>query len=327
MTSGQSQRFQLLLKVALLAFGLGTLPWLAGCDGYFDDEGEVVAGWCVEQQLNLLRPRRDSSDAYFDGWVLANLECAPAEATITLKDPGGDVVPANVELHRDGTQIRLRPVVPLLPETQYDARLDTSRRYDEWSFTTSQLGNPTVDPLPGRSLSVKPRTGLLLEPAGLDEIIDDLFLGFFPVLEFTHPPAGQSVPIRLGGRLAGTVQDDNQEVRDLPGTWNDPVWSLGPTELVWYLEGGELHIEQARISGAVGPLSDDGGGGIQIVGLWDPRPAVALLPVTLTDLCEMSVGAGGPDCVPCEDGEAVCVPLRSVHIDADSWAGSLDPNL
>ncbi|MEE2829438.1 MAG: hypothetical protein VX498_09630 [Myxococcota bacterium] len=317
----------MLHRLHRLSLAFVCVLWAAGCEGHFDDQGETVEGWCPSQALELLRPRADSTEAYVGGWVVSTLECAPAWAEIELSTPAGAPIEGELSNHHDGAQYRFRSSDFLEPLTTYDVRLRTSRRFNNWSFSTSALGIPTSEALPGRTLSVKPRTGLLLEPPGLAEILDELLLPFAPVLEFTHPPANGSVPIRMGGRLAGSVQDPSQRVLDLPASWDDPFWSFGPFDLAWILEEGQIKLDQATFSGAVHSTIDGAGGGISIWGTWDPRPAESELGVTLQDLCDLSLDKGGQGCVPCSDGVETCLPFALVHIEADLWSGSLDPNL
>jgi hypothetical protein len=303
---------------ALVIFGA------LGCEGYYDTEGESAYS-CEGQRIDRIRPRDEGDEAYVDGWVFAMLACPVDSAVITVRTSQGESATGLVNVHHGGRQVRFRPSPRLRTRTPYDAHLETVDGFHDWRFTTSALGEPVGDELAGTALVLRPWTGVLLDPPGLDEQLGDALEDFHPAIQFMTDATGALVQARLGGVSIddeGDPQDMDRPVIDLEATWDDPFWRFGPIDLTWQLDGFPLVLSSVWISGAVAP-GLEGGGGVAIEARWDTRPADDLLGGGPGSLCEAAVEAGLDACEPCDDGEPACMPLHVVHAGANPWFGTL----
>ena len=308
-------------RLLLLALSILLLPVGSGCEGYYDTEGEVVDA-CPGQHIDRLRPRADADDAYVDGHVFVTLACPVTHGVITLRTVQGEAATGLVTLHHGGHQVRFRPSPRLRTRTAYDVLLDTSAGFHEWRFVTSALGDPAGDQLAGVALALRPWTGTLMEPPGLEDVLEPSLERFHPVIQFMSNPAGSSVMARLGGSLmeeAGDPQDFDQPVLDLSSSWDDPFWRFGPFDLEWELNGFLFVVRDAVFSGALA-ADLDGGGGVALTGTWDVRTAQS----ALGDVCGLTAQAGGDPCAPCDDGVEACLSLSLVQALADPWFGVLE---
>jgi hypothetical protein len=306
-----------LLVLTLLSLG-------AACDR-LDGDGIVLQTPCDAQIPHQLHPQGGASSAYPGAIVWADLACPDPGATLSLTRGGGDI-PGAVLVTHGNRQIRFLPDAPMLPQASYVARLDTGDGFVDWEFVTSNLGGPVGSGLAERALALFPGQGGVLEPAGHhDELRRLLREAAHPVVQFQGEPSGGGVAMRVGARLeedASAPQDPGVPTQDVIAAWQEPVWSLGPLDLVLPGDGWSLTLQDATLRGAVGPGVASGGGG-SIAALWDVRSAEGGLSPAFDAPCEVDLAAGGQGCVPCRDGATACLPFDLRDSPALAWGGLL----
>lgn len=293
----------------------------SSCDRY-DPDGVAVAPPCAEQRVDLLRPRRDSDNAYVGSILVAELACVAPEGVLALSGPGG-AVDGPVTLHRSDLQRRLRPTEYLEPETTYTGRIDTDAGFRDWSFTTSATG-PSVGDQLDLGAAMHPDQGVLLDPPGAGALLVDELAAFQPVLVLGQAEVGR-LPARLGARtgaVAEGTQDGSRSTWDLELRWTDPHFRSEPVDLRWRLDSLALVLEDAVLRGGVAPTLDRVDG-FSIEAMWDTRDAEGALGDGPGSLCTADVDAGGDGCVPCRDLEIACLPFLLVHAPGQAWPGTL----
>ena len=300
------------------------LPALSACDRY-DGDGVLVTPPCDEQRVEKLQPPNQSSDAWIGGLVWVDLSCTAPTGSLSLAGPSGSVA-GSIYLAHGGRQIRFEPAAPMVPDANYVARLDTTDGYREWEFRTSALGPPVAASLTERALALHPAQAAVLDPPGFIDILPAaLQSGLHPVIQLLDEPANGQVPLRLGGRLdarATAGQDLDERTWEFQATWEDPVWSIGPFDLRWPLFDFELVLEDATWEGALATDIGSGGGG-QLEGLWDIRPAEGTLGSGPGSLCDQALTASGEGCTACRDGAMACLPFSVHSVPGEAWGGVL----
>ena len=124
---------------------------LVGCEDYFDSEG---LDHC-SQELAARHPEPGTQDGFAGGWLTVDLACPAVQPTLTLRRPSSAPYELTVQQAHEGTQLRVIPAVPLLPNTTYNVELISGGDDWAWLFTTNALGSPIDYPLASHSPALR----------------------------------------------------------------------------------------------------------------------------------------------------------------------------
>jgi len=295
---------------------LALLALLAACDAW-DSEGVQVSPPCPEpQRVESLRPADGTEAAWIGGPLVVRIACPEPNGVVTVATEDGTELAAELSVARAGRQLRLQPLLRLPNDTSLIARLDTPSGHREWSFGTGSVGAPVGTELAGRGLALRFGAATVLDPAGVDEELEDAVADLNLALVLPDD-AGSALGVRLGryaGALADAAGDPAVEPIEAACAWDDPDFRCPFDRLEFPLPDGEFVLHDAVLTGALGPT---GGGGFALVGRWDTDAA------GLGDVCAASADDEGPVCGPCPGGGDGCIDLRLVHVTAREWAGEL----
>lgn len=314
--SGYDPGVRLLSTVLLLT--------LMGCDRY-DLEGEVVEAPCDDQAILAFGPPADSVEGYVDGPVWVDLRCPTGVAGLAVTRSDGQTADGDFTSHHGQRQIRWVPSEPLTPQTQYLAHFESPEAGQDWSFTTNGVGAPIDSRLAGTGFAMYPADGAILDPPGLDDVLAPILDALHPVVAFRGEPGPSGTVLAVFGARASVDDASDQDLALRTwapnATWTDPLFSLGPLRLDWTLDGAQLILENARVSGGI---SSDAawGAGFSLSGWWDTRPIDASLNGP-GSVCAAAEDAG-VECTECADEAPSCLRFEVVLARATRWTGTLD---
>ena len=263
-----------------------------------------------------LFPEDDAVDVFGLSEVRATLSLPDPLATLVVADASGEVVPGI--LSNDGTTLIWRGEL-LAPSTEYYVLVEHACAIEDFAFTTSDVGPPlSVDPL-GYTFAFD-ASAVWLE----SDVVRDVLVGgsgsWHPML-FSLADLGGGSLEWLVAQSDGVLQDPCVPTARLSaGRFSDPVFVANPSR--WSFELGTsatATVEGVELVGGFDAAATRFQG--ELRGSLDTRDLGEQL-----DLGTFSATGGGGvceiletlsiACVPCEDGEPLCVPLVVGGIDA-----------
>ncbi|MCA9572772.1 MAG: hypothetical protein KC656_33270, partial [Myxococcales bacterium] len=239
----------------------------------------------------------------FAGKVRIQLGVAEPAASLSLRRTGGMLVPGAVEV--DGPRVTFEPADFLLPNTSYTARLDWSCAPYEWTFTTSDIGTPTVDPLVGRAWSLDLGAASWVQPFGVgpliaQQITSDLLVGVsanngttLDILATPDDGGGQDLCLETFSTNADFT--------------NDPFFLYAQPQITTALGGTPITVYDVELSGAFSADGTTIEGG-SLTALIDTRDLVPLVdPNGLPNSVCQLVAVFGIACQACPTGGTFCL--------------------
>lgn len=289
-------------------------------DTVADDDDSTWDGPCPD--LMQVRPS-DGTTGLFGSEVEATWELVPPLPSIVVTGPDGPVSGTLVEA--DGGRGRLFVAdAPFAASTTFTVSASAGCEAEESEFTTGPWGAPATDPsaMIGPVFTIDVGLGEW-SPSGTGAIAQGFLNGLPPPL-FTLTsdsdlPAGVA-HVRWGhgaGDVDGVITQDTQcptnyvtggqdqvvgTPDDLPGAWADPwVSFVGGRWDVTCFSSADLTFESVGMDAAIAPDGSSWRG--TLFGRVDTRSFSSGLDVC-TDLAVADI-----DCVPCVDGELLCLDL------------------
>jgi hypothetical protein len=292
---------------------------VAGCK---KDDGSDSAGpseTCNVEITDTL-PTADSTNACYDSAIEFEIAQGDPAAVITLQDGSGTAVPGTTSANADGTLVQFVPDAPLAPSSSYTATMTYCLGTETVAFTTSVYGEPLVD-ANGLLDNVyvvdlsDPDQARFSKPAGVSNILQTQLTRLI-ALQVIAPTSSTVVSMRLAVlEEDGATQDACVPTVDFEnGTLTGPTFQIGPKDVTLIVAGDAVDIGNLE---AGGPFAPDGSsfGCAGFTGLVDTRPLVSLLGDTDSPedfICTLVAGYGAA-CVPCRDGEPLCLDLEVDH--------------
>lgn len=278
-------------------------------------------------------PANGATDVYYRTTieVMFAQEEDDSSATLTL-DAGGTAVAGTTEWSDDGMTAWFVPNEPLMPSTAYTLKVTYScDKNAESAFTTSATG-AAVDAttVVDHVYNIDLFSGRIVEPAGVDELLESLLAGEDPINILVSPTSYADGKIEMRGAL-GTMDGSNiiQDVCSesinfpLPADYSeDPYFSIEGEDVPLSVQGISLTIDQLNVSGAFAP---DGSAitGVAVDAFADTRPLASL---GVGDICELVVIAG-VSCIPCSDGANACLKIKVTDLVAEEVPGLMGLDL
>ena len=289
-----------------------------GCKGNGSDS--AGSGETCNVEITETLPTAGGTDACYDSAIEFEIAQGDPDAVISLEDGSGAAVPGTTNANADGTFVTFVPDAPLAPSSAYTATLTYCLGTETLAFTTSVYGEPLVD-ANGLLDNVyvidlsDPNQARFSKPAGVSSILQTQLTRLI-ALQVIAPTSSTVVSMRLA------VLDDSDAAQDLcvptvdfdNGTLTGPTFQIGPKDVTLFVAGDAVDIGNLEASG---PFAPDGSsfGCAGFTGLVDTRPLVSLLGDTDSPddfICTLVAGYGAA-CVPCRDGEPLCLDLEVDH--------------
>ena len=252
-------------------------------------------------------PRAGDDAVYYRSSVVVSFGQPEPDATIELRTAAGAAVEGAITWTEDQRSVTLTPSTPLAPSTTYEVEVHHScDRSRSLSWTTSAAGAP-VDPatVEGSVYAVDVSQGRWIEPVP----------GFLEVISVVAPIDQRTLISMVAAQEADMTLRfalEKEDALDVCQTTLDHTFSADITANPYFeletagwesaFRGFPFHIDTLRMTGAFTP---DGSAieGVTIDGLADSRTWDAFSRVPPCDAEEF----GALRCVPCADGEPVCV--------------------
>jgi hypothetical protein len=254
-------------------------------------------------------------------------------ATLTLS-AGGTDVPGTTEWSDDGMTAYFTPNADLMPSTSYT--LSVSYSCDKTAtntFTTSATGTDVdATSVLDHVYSIDLFSGRIVEPAGIDDILDSLLAGqeIPPILVSPTSYDAAANEITMRGALgmmdgANIVQDVCTESINFPVAAdyaNNPFFAIEGEDVAINVADFSLTIDTLSVSGA---FASDGSSldGVSVDAFTDTRPLASL---GVGDICELVVIAG-VTCIPCSDGANACLKIKVTDLTAEEVPGLMGLSL
>jgi hypothetical protein len=268
-------------------------------------------------------------EACYDSAIEFEIAGGDPEGVITLTDSSGANVPGTTTSNADGSLLAFEPDAPLTPSSQYTATLAYCLGTETLEFTTSAYGEPLADAngLVGNVYVVDlhdPDNARFSKPAGVSAILQTQLTRMI-ALQVIAPTSTSVVSMRLGIlEEGGAAQDMCVPTVDFEsGTLDGPTFHIGPKDITLIVAGDAVDIGNLEARGAFAP-NGSSFGCAGFTGLVDTRPLVPLLGQDDSPddfICTLIAGYGA-QCVPCRDGEVLCLDLEVDHA-----SGTLDETL
>ena len=293
----------------------------AGCkkDGGGSDSSGPIEECNVEVTDTL--PDAGGTDACYDSAIEFKIAIAQGDpdGVISLVDGGGADVPGTSTATADGKLVTFVPDAPLAPSSPYTATLTYCLGTETVEFTTSAYGEPIAD---AKALvdnvyviDLGPGQARFSKPAGVSSILQTQLTRKI-ALQAIAPISSTLMTMRLAVlEESGTEQDVCVPTVDFEGgTLNGPTFQIGPKDVTLIIAGDAVDIGNLEANGA---FATDGSsfGCAGFTGLVDTRPLVPLLGQEDSPddfICTLVAGYGAA-CVPCRDGEPLCLDLEVDH--------------
>ena len=291
----------------------------AGCkkDGGGDSAGP---GETCNAEITETLPIAGSADACYASAIEFEIAPGDPDAVISLVDGSGADVPGTSTATPDGKLVTFVPDAPLEPLSPYTATLTSCLGTEVVAFTTSAYGEPLAD---AKDLVdnvyvvdlADPDQARFNKPPGVSSILQTRITRLI-ALQVIAPTSPTVVSMRLA------VLDESGAAQDLcvptvdfeNGTLTGPTFHIGPEDVTLFVAGAAVDIANLE---PTGPFAPDGSsfGCAGFTGLVDTRPLVSLIGDTDSpedSICTLVAGYGAA-CVPCRDGEPLCLDLEVDH--------------
>ena len=270
-------------------------------------------------------PESGATDAHYRLPLRVTFTAVDNTAAIALAPTaGGSVIVGTSEW--DGLDLVFTPDLPLDSSTEYTATLSAGCGTFAWSFTTSEIGDPTnSNNLIDRSWELDLNSGLWLQPAGAGAIITSfidfkLLLGVSAVNAVAHDI---DMLLALGDQYAvPTEQDICLETVDISGLdfSQNPYFDLEVDDYIVKVYGEELVFETARLTGdfaADGTFID----GATFSGTITATSLGSLMGTGGQFATCLALMAFGIPCDTCPSGSGDCIYFDVIDIEAEEAAG------
>lgn len=292
---------------------------VVGCNKDSGDDSAGPTETCNVAVTDTL-PEPDSAEACYDSAIEFEIAQGDPDAVISLADGSGADVSGTSTATPDGKLVTFVPDAPLAPSSPYTATLTYCLGTETVAFTTSVYGEPIAD---AKSLVDNvyvvdlhdPDGARFSKPAGVSAILQTQLTRKI-ALQAIAPISSTVMTMRLAVlEENGTEQDMCVPTVDFEnGTLDGPTFEIGPKDVTLIIAGDAVDIGNLAASGAFAP---DGGsfGCAGFTGLVDTRPLVPLLGQDDSPddfICTLVAGYGAA-CVPCRDGEPLCLDLEVDH--------------
>jgi hypothetical protein len=292
----------------------------AGCKSNGSDSaGPAETGECNVEVTDTL-PTTGSADACYDSAIEFEIAQGDPDAVISLVDGSGADVPGTTTATTDGKLVTFVPDAPLAPSSPYTATLTYCLGTETVAFTTSAYGEPLAD---AKALVDKvyvvdlhnPDAARFSKPAGVSAILQTQLTRKI-ALQAIAPMSSTVATMRLAVlQENGTEQDLCVPTVDFEnGTLDGPTFHIGPKDITLIIAGDSVDIGNLEATGAFA-LDGSSFGCAGFTGLVDTRPLVPLLGQDDSPddfICTLVAGYGA-SCVPCRDGESLCLDLEVDH--------------
>lgn len=294
---------------------------MAGCSCSPPGAGDAADDDLADAGIPLVSmdPQDGDQDVFIQDDIELSFGGLPDEVTVSLDDLAG-------ELTSSGADYVFDPAEDLEPETDYTLTVQWSPSDFEpavVTFRTSRHGTAVLDEeaMVGETLSLDLSTADFVEPPGLGPVIGDQLEGTpllvmpLPDSDFgagelhvmgalgieeggviTQDPCAESVSFTAGpDGVIGTLDDT-------PADWLNPIFDLGPADLVLSVAGVEARLYDVFLTGIVHPERVDMRG-VSFEGILDTRALAGALGGGPEAACELLLDVAGVACEEC--GEPV----------------------
>ena len=288
-------------------------------DSQKDTPQEDTAFTACDATIESTYPILNAADVYYRDNLKVNFSEEGIDATLTLTDSSGTQVSGSGTT--EGSQFTFTPNEPLTPSSSYRASVQYcgSEEPVVIDFTTSSFGTPLTNgnsDLLGKTFAVDLESGVVLEPAGVGELLRSLLSNTFLINVFETSDSTISV-------LSALSYANSLEQNFCVPTLNDfPLIDVSQTPF-FSLKADTLQLNVAAYNTKVydftveGTFASDGSyfGQAYLSGEFDAREAYVLLSdfgfdaENEDDVCGLLEDLGA-SCTECStDGAPYCVRL------------------
>jgi len=329
---------------------VGLLALATACDGgedtatHTDTDGGDTDTTC-ESSISTPIPA-EGDEVYYRSMLTVEFgQDEAGSATMALTDSAGTDIAGTSSFSTDGTVGYFTPDAALTPDSDYTLTVAYScDKTADVNFSTSDIGTPVADAgsIVDAVFNIDITSGRVVEPEG----VGDLLLGLIPedsdinILVSATDYDADNDEVMMRGALGVTeggniVQDictphiDFPEVADFS---ENPYFSIEGENVAIDVQDIAIEIDSLAVSGAyASDLSSIQG--VEVAGLIDARKIDLGDSSDLGDLCALA--AAFTECIPCDDGEAQCLRLRVIDVEALQTStdglvevdeGNLDPS-
>lgn len=284
-----------------------------------NDTQEDTAFTACSATIESTYPILNAADVYYRDSLKVNFSEEDIDATLTLTDSSGAEVSGTGTV--EGTQFTFTPAAPLAPSETYRASVEYcgSEEPVVIDFTTSSFGTPLTNgnsDLMGKTFAVDLESGVVLEPAGVGELLRSFLSNTFLINVFETAPETISVLSALS--YANSLEQNFcvPTLNDFPliDVSQTPFFSLETSALQLNVAAYNTKVYNFRVEGT---FASDASyfGKAYISGEFDAREAYTLLndfgfaAENEDDVCELLDGLGA-SCIECSsDGAPYCLKI------------------
>ncbi len=327
-----------MLKRALLV--MLVVPWVlnTACSHAVDDDDTTET---PENPIILaISPTLDQTDFFYesDAWVQFDTE--PDSVTISIEGATGSQ-------SQDGTVFTFDIDGALESNSTYTLTVEWAPSEDSplsFEFSTGPHGDLVTDEtaLVDTTFEIDLASANFVEPPGIGSIIASQLEGFHLLFmptdesdfdaDLLHTLGALGVEDGpnlvqdpCSGTLPFTYGNDGEygTADDVPAEWDDPRFTVGPTDLALAIQGTEAHIDDVFLSGVVHPDLEDIRGMV-FSGTLDTRALDGLLSDGGEEgaACDFLVDTLGISCEPCPSGAGdFCLDVLANEMSAEEVPG------
>lgn len=296
-------------RLLLSAFCLAALT--ACGDKPADDSG---SGEPCGVSIDTTTPAADSTDAYYRGNVVFQLDGADESSPAITLTQGGTEIAGRTVVSEDLTTVTFIPGQPLDPSTSYAATLSYCTSDATIEFTTSELGEPLSADLTGRTYVVDLAVATYVEPEGVGDLISTVMT--MPVLLQMTAVGGGELSVRGVLSVEGTTEQDYcLQSFDIDGDFTDsPYFAISEPVYDVGVSSGTIPLYDLEINGTFSADGSYFGGAVADLTV-DAREIVVIFDdlYTWEELCHLTDSFGAP-CLPCGDGAEACLRVRAEDV-------------
>lgn len=295
---------------------------LLACNGSLKEDTqsqEDTAFSACSATIESTHPFINAADMYYRDRIKVDFSEEITSATLTLTDSSQALVSGLATM--EGTQLIFTPDEPLAPSSSYRAFVEYcgSEEPVTIDFTTSSLGTPLTNgnvDLLEKTFAVDLESGVVLEPAGVGELLRSFLSNTFLINVFETTPTTISV---LSALSYANSFDQNfcvPTLNDFPliDVSQTPFFSLDTDSLQLNVAAYNTKVYNFRVEGT---FASDASffGQAYVSGEFDAREAYTLLndfgfaAENEDDVCSLLEGLGA-SCIECSsDGAPYCIRI------------------